>query len=718
MWRRGGGGAGGGADNGGNAAAARQLLLSILGEAAAVRGLPARRSMDKGKGKGKQGSGLRQREGEWSCQCGFPTNRPHRMACYNCGRSRDVAEVGHLAQAPGAGDRQAAGGKGQADARFYVVGGGNRDSRGPVGADGRRPLLGGRGRNPLEGPAGMGHGKGHAKAQVWAGKGPRGDAPMGKAMGPAGGAQDLGAKGGTKGCKASGTRAPPPGEDGGPRRAWARPPTIVDDDGYELVQPRRIRTEKGGQKGGDAAGVPVLGGGEDGDAATQGGRRLWSDEDSDDGGCADGDAWECNQEERDDGVHGGQGPDPRQLRADYEEYARAVKQLEKQGAYGPAIDTLRQARDAAEGVWRQAKAPAPLPRRLEWAETKLRRAQSALTRARLDLDHFDSETDRQRTDLLERIQTAESWYKWRQLQPNELHDEAADRVPGRRGEEGVADRAGEIREKLRGHVLPEMQAILEDVQEGTAVHQRLTLLVAGLADAEARLGMHQEEDGPAHYEMYDDDSQYGEGQDGHLSTTDEMEEEGTQGKGTGDDHGDVRHAHATGWKPEGPSRWTRADAPRREARTSVHGAAAATGGRPNRRDAGEDLEQGGAGTRPTGDEGGERAGKHRRRQTEEETAEDARAAEDARRAEELHRQLQIASAAQERSYREGSGGFGSEAALSTAAQRFVLEVQRAQAQAHEQGVEPCADDGRSLLELSPAELRQWMEEHLEGGGRD
>ncbi len=388
--------------------------------------------------------------------------------------------------------------------------------------------------------------------------------------------------------------------------------------------------------------------------------------------------------------------------------------MEKQGAYGPAIDTLRQARDAAEGIWRQAKAPAPLPRRLEWAETKLRRAQSALTRARLELERFDEETDRRRADLLEKIQNAESWHKWRQHQLDEIHDEAADKAPGRRGGEPAAGGTDEFRERLRGHVLPEMQAILEDVQEGSAVHQRLTLLVAGLADAEAKLGVQREDDGPAHYDMYDGDSQCDGGQDEHLSATDEARG-GVHGGGPGDEHDDVRPAAE--WKPEGPGRWSRADGPRRGNRPLAHGAAAAVGGQPNHQPAGGDLGKGGMGTRQGDDDGGERAGKHRRRQTEEETAEDARAANDAKRAEELHKQLQIASAAQERSYREGCGGFGSEAALSVAAQKFVLDVQKAQAQAHEEGVEPCADDGRSLLELSPAELRQWMDEHLEGGGR-
>ncbi len=52
-------------------------------------------------------------------------------------------------------------------------------------------------------------------------------------------------------------------------------------------------------------------------------------------------------------------------------------------------------------------------------------------------------------------------------------------------------------------------------------------------------------------------------------------------------------------------------------------------------------------------------------------------------------------------------------ALSLAAQKFALDVQRAQAQAGELGIEPRAEDGRTLLELSPAELKQWVEDHLE-----
>ncbi len=117
-----------------------------------------------------------------------------------------------------------------------------------------------------------------------------------------------------------------------------------------------------------------------------------------------------------------------------------------------------------------------------------------------------------------------------------------------------------------------------------------------------------------------------------------------------------------------------------------------------------------------GDDGGaERAGKHRRRQTAAESEQDERAASDSRRAEELRRQLERATAAQQQSYIDGKGGFGSEAALSVAAQGFVLQVQRAQAQAGEMGIEPRAQDGRTLLELSPAELVQWERDNLGDG---
>ncbi len=330
MQRRGGGGAGNGAEGGGNMAAARQVLLSLVDEALAARGQFSRRGQGGGKGGGRQGFGARPRQGEWPCPCGFATNRPHREFCYACGRPRGTADASYAAQANGAGNRTALGGKGQAASRVFASGGGDRMSRGPVGADGSRPLLGARGRSPLGGTAGEGHGKGVAFVPTWSGKGPRVGVAKGGAAGLGGTSCGLGAKGDAKGGMGGGGKAAPADGSGEGRRTWAKPQSVLDDDGYELVQPRRVRVDKGTPKGGEEGGMPTPKGGGDDATAAVAARRRWSDEDSDDeggpGGEDDGgDDWEGVEEGAEET------PDPSQLRRAYEEYARTVRDMEKKG---------------------------------------------------------------------------------------------------------------------------------------------------------------------------------------------------------------------------------------------------------------------------------------------------------------------------------------------------------------------------------------------------
>ncbi len=178
---------------------------------------------------------------------------------------------------------------------------------------------------------------------------------------------------------------------------------------------------------------------------------------------------------------------------------------------------------------------------------------------------------------------------------------------------------------------------------------------------------------------------------------------------------------ASEWRSEGPGRWSRAAAaskamgPSAEAtpQAAVAGAAAQAEGGTEAGGA-ADTTAGGMGARghdqggatadaPTdsGDEDG-KPPKHRRRQSDEDAKCGAREA-DRKRAEELRAQQAAAAAAQIESYNAGAGGFGSEVALSLAAQKFVVEVQGAQRRAARQGVEPRAEDGRALLELTPME---------------
>ncbi len=112
-------------------------------------------------------------------------------------------------------------------------------------------------------------------------------------------------------------------------------------------------------------------------------------------------------------------------------------------------------------------------------------------------------------------------------------------------------------------------------------------------------------------------------------------------------------------------------------------------------------------------EAAESPAKSRKCLSEDEAKAEARAASDKQRALELLEQHKAAEEVQRQSYGNGTGGFGSQAALSQAAQHFVAEVQRAEARAARGGVEPVHNDGRRLLQLTPAELQQWIEEHLE-----
>ncbi len=601
--------------------------------------------------------------------------------------------------------------------------------KGPIGAGGTRPLLGGRGGDPLGGKAGRTCGKGSAAVPITGGKGPTLDA-----RGFPGKADDWGKAGHSgmgKGTTTAGLGGT--GNDGGTKgmgdsnlwgTSWTRPPTVLDEDGYELVQPRRIRAGKGGPKGGDGATAAT--GGLDQRTYAAVARRRWSDDNDSDADDAEDqeDADEANG--HGDGDGGNAGTDPAALRAAFEVHAKAARELERKGNFGPALATLQAARDEAERRWREAKPPAPLSKRLEWADGKLRRAQAALTRARQELDAFDEDVDRRRAEICERIQVAEQWYQWRKQQLDDVHEEAAECAPGRRG--GASGVGGEgtkeIRRRIRAQMLPEMQAILEEVPEGSGLHERLSLFAAGLADAEANLGEWQSQECPTTYHMDDDDTHDDWSEGAHDDA------EGMEDHERGAEEG-ARTGGAGGWRSEGASRWTRADTQRAgDQRQRLDAAAAGDMGGPTQGGAAQgtgsasaEAAAGGGGASTVRvaecaetDEGeSARAGKHRRCHTSADREQEERAAADTRRADELRRQLAQATAAQERSFQEGKGGFGSQAALSAAAQGFVLQVQKAQTRASEMGVEPVTKDGRTLLELSPAELAQWESDNLAGG---
>jgi hypothetical protein len=262
-------------------------------------------------------------------------------------------------------------------------------------------------------------------------------------------------------------------------------------------------------------------------------------------------------------------------------------------------------------------------------------------------------------------------------------------------------------------VLPEIQAILENMPDGTDIHERLTLVAAGLADAERQLDDDGCDDGVLRFDMHDGDDQWDADYDHDDADLDvDDEEEGTHEQGGEVDGG--KGGRTAEWRPEGPGRWTRA---------GTTSAAAARSDTCTGDGNGTRIEAGGAAARARASDGAveglgeedaqpaERSAKHRRCGNDTEVRQE----EDARRARELYQQHQRAEAAQRESFEAGTGGFGSDVALSLAAQRFVLEVQEARTKAIAKGIDPHVN-GKDLIQLTPAELQAWVQEQLGGTG--
>ncbi len=491
---------------------------------------------------------------------------------------------------------------------------------------------------------------------------------------------------------------------------WVRPQQVADDEGFTLVQPRRTFCKGSAegielQQSTDGGATTTAAGG--GDGGVRQNRPRWADEDDSD---ADDDAYMDDEGcEGDGGEHGeprvAQGTDPRELKAEFDELAKAVRDLERQGRFaqnGMAIRALREARDCAEQRWREAKSPPPLPTRLARAEAKLGKARQALENARVALETFEEQAEKQRAILAGKIDEAEAWHRWRQDQVDELHAEAGERAPHWRSPMGATG-SDEVRERIREQFLPELQTVIEHVAGNPEVVDRLSILAAGLAEAEGKLGP-SGGDCAQTFNMAGGDEPT---EEGDCGARDLGGKGGYAGQDGGDDGGTARTVE---WKPEGQGRWTRATAAQRppsSGNTSTSSGTARAEGMADARtridedqDDGEGANESPPKSRKCGDnsENGRQA--------------EARAAADRQRAMELLQQHKAAEEVQQASFNRGQGGFGSQAALSQAAQQFVMEVRRVEDRAAKQGIEAKHADGRQLLELSPMELEEWADAKL------
>ncbi len=718
--RGGGGGRGNGGRGGVDLQAARQLFFSLFGDGQQAGGGGGAGGGSGGGGSRRNGGGGRLREGEWPCrQCGLP-NRGYREQCFACGSGR-----------PAGTDQRPVGGKGSGasnSARSKGAGGGLEGKGrstggeayrwgvgGPVGANGSRPLLGAHGAKASKAPAGGAGGKGGLE------KG--GGAASGKPGGGCGKGPAKGSAMGGSGQQVGGTDAARATTHGSretsitPKGAWARPPPFVDGEGYTLVQPRKTWQSATPGEGSKEEAAPG-----DGSRRTMPSRPRWADAEelSEDEAYVEEDLAAEDQDDVGDGAEEGDKADPGRLRAKYESLARAVRDMEKRAPGGrdddPAIVTLREARDAAEGAWRQAKNPAPLPTRMGRAQVKMDRAAAALTKARYAVDEFDEWVEAQRKELMRRVDEADAWFRWRQQQMEELHQEAGGRANGG-GDNGSGDTAcsAAVSGRLIGDLLPRVQALMEYVQGNPEIEAQLAGIAEGLHSAGQELEGVQKGT-PVHYDIGNGDACDQSGC-GHGWDRDDDEQMGGMDCGRGGTRDDK-----AGWRPEGEGRWTRArnvqgarpataagqhdvDGPHGASNKPGTGAAqaAATG------QAG--AEPGGAGSGSGGNKRGAEEPEDAKNAVRQRTEAEAREEADRRRAVELLQQQQQAIMAQQASHEAGAGGFGSEMAQSVAAQQFVAEVCKTVERARKKGVEPRAG-GKELVELTPMELKQWIADKL------
>ncbi len=220
-----------------------------------------------------------------------------------------------------------------------------------------------------------------------------------------------------------------------------------------------------------------------------------------------------------------------------------------------------------------------------------------------------------------------------------------------------------------GQLLPEVQSIMEHVEGNPEILERLSILAAGLVDAESRLENRPQASKTETFDIARDDAENRKSGGAEGAAVDR---DGPQGKGgAGQGNGKGKSAE---WRPEGPGRWTRAAAAGKAgnaAGAAVQPASSpGTGAQDKKRPGGDgdSAETTGTGagsdgldthmdddTRESDGEQG-KPPKHRRRRTAEEAKLAAREAADKQRAEELRRQQDAAAAAQVDSYNAGAGG--------------------------------------------------------------
>ncbi len=472
----------------------------------------------------------------------------------------------------------------------------------------------------------------------------------------------------------------------------------------------------------------------------------------------DVDAAEADREEDDEAVDeevDDAWASPEDLRQAWLAECRAVKTLEAQGRHAgsAALAAAREARDEAEATWRSAVGPKPVSIRMGRAQQRLDKAAKALERARLDLEEYVEETDRKCAEYRRRIEAAEERYKLRAEQLDELHAEAGELA-------SVAAGAGTGRKtegEVCGMVAAELQALAESLEEGSDAWGRVNLILAKVASTAGG-------GSPQQFDIGDEeDSKGGCGMagrrcggrgDGGAALWAEDPSGRWNRRATAAERGTSAGASGDGWQfPKKPFRQpgkgghAQRDSPTGAA--SSGGPAAPAGGVPTSQGDNVDGDCGVAGVEaalappPVGGvlapvaggnsavavgdnaKGSGRTGKPRRRGDDEEANDPPHKShrgedevvdasvelggDDAARAQKLMQEQAVAMWAA----KNAQSILGDETSRAIAGQLYAHKVQLVERRARDVGVDPKAEDGKSLVDLTPEEFTAWIQKVLE-----
>ncbi len=402
----------------------------------------------RGKGGGKGGSGGREQErgrgggadvrgrpGDWAClACGAYPCFARTFACYKCRAPRGRGEGADNAH------KRSAGGLAREQRRTAYLG--------PVGAGGSRPMLGGLGdgcpsvRVPGASVAARSEEEGRRRRVA------------GTEPNDGGGGGNRAAGGGAAAAAAPAAAPPVP-----TRNSWAELAEEDEDDDGDGALACEVDETGDGARGGGGGGL-----GDDDDV-------HGAEGDGSDGHERAGDAEE--------------GPTEADLKRSWMSHCAVVRKLEKEHPPVPhgVLAAVRGQRDEAERMWRAARTPHPLHKRMRWAEADLRDAEAKERARRTELAEHLEQAARRTREIEDRLATDVARTARKRQALDALHEEG-----GVRGCP-TAERAARIAITGIGtDIAPSLMAIIDRLGDGDeSVRQDLQLLSTSLGKLEGVL---------------------------------------------------------------------------------------------------------------------------------------------------------------------------------------------------------------------------------------